>query len=431
MNDAPATHRPGRNHYADLLRVCAIGAVVTGHWLLTNITYRDGRLGGRDSLDLVDWGRWVTLVLQVMPVFFTVGGYVNAVSWTAHHRRGESWHAWVGTRATALMWPTGVYVVVAMLGVTVARLAGAPTAELDRGAWFVALHLWFLPIYLLLILLTPALHAAHRRWGLAVPTAMAALVAAVDIAVLGPGWPVVGFANYLLAWGAMHQWGFAWQDGRLVRPRWRASVLAVLGLALLVPLLSFGPFPVDMIGAGNGVDNSSPPTIALLSLAAAQIGLLLTVEPLLAPRLERPARLRRIGRLNSAVLTVYLWHMSPVILLALTLYPAGLAPQPTIGSGTWLALRAAWVAVLAAVLAPLTVAVMWAERPLRRLPTGAGVAGRWAPVLLVLGVVAFAAGLAGIAVGGFAPDGRPPVLLLALLAGGITVTFLSGPRHGG
>ena len=34
----------GRNRYADLLRVCAIGAVVLGHWLLTDITYRGGRL---------------------------------------------------------------------------------------------------------------------------------------------------------------------------------------------------------------------------------------------------------------------------------------------------------------------------------------------------------------------------------------------------
>ena len=32
-----------RNRYADLLRVVAIGAVVYGHWILTNITYRHGR----------------------------------------------------------------------------------------------------------------------------------------------------------------------------------------------------------------------------------------------------------------------------------------------------------------------------------------------------------------------------------------------------
>ncbi|HXZ75355.1 MAG TPA: hypothetical protein VEH31_31425, partial [Streptosporangiaceae bacterium] len=61
-----------RNRYADLLRVCAIGGVVYGHWLLTDVTYRAGRLSGLDALEYVSWGRWVTLLFQVMPVFFLV-----------------------------------------------------------------------------------------------------------------------------------------------------------------------------------------------------------------------------------------------------------------------------------------------------------------------------------------------------------------------
>ena len=54
-----------------------------GDRLLTGITYQGGHLSGLDALDYVSWGRWVTLLFQVMPVFFLVGGYANAVSWTA------------------------------------------------------------------------------------------------------------------------------------------------------------------------------------------------------------------------------------------------------------------------------------------------------------------------------------------------------------
>ena len=79
-----------RNRYADLLRVVAIGGVVYGHWLLISVTYRNGQLSGLDALDYVSWGRWLTWLFQVMPVFFLVGGYVNAQSWMAHHARGES-----------------------------------------------------------------------------------------------------------------------------------------------------------------------------------------------------------------------------------------------------------------------------------------------------------------------------------------------------
>jgi len=34
------------------------------------------------------------------------------------------------------------------------------------------------------------------------------------------------FANYLLVWAAMHQWGFAWQDGTLIRRQWRPAAMA-------------------------------------------------------------------------------------------------------------------------------------------------------------------------------------------------------------
>jgi hypothetical protein len=79
-----------RYRYLDLMRVVAIGGVVYGHWLLVDVTYSGGRLSGRDAVDYVSWGRWVTWAFQVMPVFFLVGGYVYARSWTEHHARGES-----------------------------------------------------------------------------------------------------------------------------------------------------------------------------------------------------------------------------------------------------------------------------------------------------------------------------------------------------
>jgi hypothetical protein len=45
----------------------------------------------------------VTLALQVMPLFFLAGGYVNALSWAEHHARGENWTRWVTGRAMRLL----------------------------------------------------------------------------------------------------------------------------------------------------------------------------------------------------------------------------------------------------------------------------------------------------------------------------------------
>jgi fucose 4-O-acetylase-like acetyltransferase len=415
-----------RNRYADLLRVGAISMVVVGHWLLTDITYKSGTLSGLDALDYISWGRWVTLVFQVMPVFFLVGGYVNARSWAAHQQQGEHWACWVRERAMRLLWPTAVYVAVAVTAVAVARMAGASAAEVAQAGWLIALQLWFLPVYLLLIVMTPVMLAAHRRWGLAIPVVMAAGAAAVDVGVIGARLPLIGYANYLLVWGSMHQWGFAWQDGTLTRVRWRPYALAAGGAAVLAGLLTWGPFPVDMIGAGERIGNTTPPSIALLAFAAAQTGLVLAAEPLASRWLARPRRWRVVTRLNTSVMTVYLWHMVPVVIVAAALYPTAVMPQPAIGSAQWWLTRPAWLGACALILVPLVLAVMRAERPMLRLPSGLGTPGRWSGMMLLAGIAAAMAGLAQLAIAGFAPDGAVPVVVLAAFGCGVACTLFSG-----
>jgi fucose 4-O-acetylase-like acetyltransferase len=429
---APSAIRPGpraesgRNRYADLLRVCAMCMVASGHWLLTDITDRSGKLSGLDALDYISWGRWVTLVAQVMPVFFVVGGYVNARTWTACREQGGGWADWVRPRAMRLMWPTVVFVAVAILAFTVASIAGASATELSQVGWLVAFQLWFLPVYLLLIAVTPLMLAAHRRWGLAVPAVMAAGAALVDVGVIGGHLPLVGYANYLLVWGAMHQWGFGWQDGTLTRARWRPWALAAGGAAVLAALLTWGPFPVDMIGADERIGNTTPPSIALLAFAAAQTGLVLAAEPPVSRWLARPGRWRLVTRLNGGAMTVYLWHMVPVVIAAAALYPTGVMPQPAIGSAQWWLTRLAWLGACALILALLVVAVMRAERPVRRLPTGLGTAGRWSGPILVVGIAAAMFGLTRLAIAGFDPAGAVPALALAAFGCGVACTLLSG-----
>ncbi len=421
-----------RNRYADLLRVLAICLVVLGHWLLVDVTYGHRRLSGVNALNYVSWGRWVTLFFQVMPVFFVVGGYVNALSWARHHGQGESWTVWVRDRVLRLLWPTAVYVAVAELAVVAAGLTNAGRAELAQAGWLVALQLWFLPVYILLIALTPVMLAAHQRWGLAVPAVMAAAAAGVDAGVIGLRLPLLGFANYLLVWGCMHQWGFAWRDGALTRSWWRPWTLAAGGAAALAGLVAWGPFPVDMVGAGERVGNTSPPSVALLAFAAAQTGLLLGLAPAGARLLTRPRWWRQVTRLNTAVMTVYLWHMAPVIVVALALYRTGVMPQLAVGSALWWVLRPAWFAALIAVLIPLTAAVMAAQRPLRRLPPGLGAPGPWSPVLLLAGLAAVVPALTRLAIGGFAPGGHPPLAVLAAYACGLVVILFTGhPATGG
>ena len=333
-------------------------------------------------------------------------------------------------------------------------LAGANAAELAQAGWGVALQLWFLPVYLLLIALTPALHAAHRRWGLRgaggdAPRRGGRRRQACSAPASG-----LGYANYLLVWGSMHQWGFAWQDGTLTRRRWRPYGLAVAGAALLGGLLAWSPFPVNMVGTtGGGVNNTVPPSVALLAFAAVQTGLLLAAEPAVSRLLARLPQLReQISWLNDRVLTVYLWHMTPVVVVAVALYPTGLLPQPAIGSAGWWALRPAWIAALALVLAPAAIWLARFERPLRRRPDTQPLRGQAAQrlsgqaaqplrgeaappargpaalraALVAVGVGAAGVALARIAILGFAPGGDVPAGTLAAYGCGVILTLAAG-----
>jgi hypothetical protein len=268
--------------------------------------------------------------------------------------------------------------------------------------------------------------AAHRRWGLAVPLVMATAAAAVDVGVVGAHVAVIGYANYLLVWGSMHQWGFAWQDGTLTRSRWRPYALSAGGAVLLVVLIAWGPFPVDMIGAGERVGNTTPPSIALLAFAAAQTGLVLAAEPAVSRWLARPRRWHIVRWLNSNVMTVYLWHMVPAVIVAIALYATGVMPQPPIGSALWWETRPIWLGSLLLVLVPLVLGVMWAERPMLGLPAGIGSPGRWSGPILLLGIAASMLGLAKLAISGFAPAGTLPLVILAAVACGVIGTLLSG-----
>ena len=411
-----------RNRYLDLLRPVAIAGVVYGHWLLIDLTYSGGRFFDLDALNYIPWGQWVTWAFQVMPVFFLVGGYANALSWTAHHAQGEGWAWWIQRRAMRLWWPTAVFLSAGALAVAGAEAAGVARANIALAGRVVTLQLWFLPVYLVLIALTPVMFAAHRRCGLAVPAGMAAAAALVSAGVTVLHLRVIGYANYLLVWGAIHQCGFAWRDGMLTRAWWRPYMLAACGSALLAGLVTYRAFSPDMVGAGN----TDPPSTALLAYAAAQIGLVIAAESAATRLLARPREWHWVRRLNSAVMTAYLWHFVPVLVIAVAFYPTGAMTQPAIGTARWWELRPAWLGLLTVLLVPMIIVIMWAERPMRRLPAGIGPSMRWSPMLLLAGLAASLFGLSQLTIAGLAPGGDLPWLALAGCVAGLAATLFSG-----
>jgi len=430
MNRA-ATARPDRNLAVDYYRVSGVILIVLGHWLAGSVTYNDGQFGRQNPLVDQPWTQWLTWPFQAVPAFFLVAGYAGAVSWTHHSDTGGmSRQAWLRHRLARVLGPTAVYVGLVSVVVEFLDVVGVPGMTMEYAGWAIAMHLWFLAVYLIVVSLTPIAVAAHNRWGLWVPAALAVGVAAVDVASVGAHVPYVGWLNYLLCWGGLHQLGIAWHGGLLAGRR--ALLLALASAVALALLIVVGPFPVSMIGVpGQPVQNTEPPSVAMLAFAGAQAGIAIALAPALN-RALRPARVQRVLSVaNSNIMALYLWHMIPVVVVAIVAYPAGLIPQPAEGTGVWWLVRLEWVAILSLVTAFELMLLWWGRRffaaPLAML--GVPIAERAVEPLTLVGAATAAYGLAFFAAKGFAPDGHFPWVTALIFATGVMLAAFRPRVH--
>ncbi|ORB82718.1 hypothetical protein B1987_01355 [Mycobacterium kansasii] len=417
------TDRPARDLAVDFYRVSGVVLIVLGHWLAGSVTYHDGQFGRQNPLVDQPWTQWLTWPFQAVPVFFLVAGYAGAVSWTRHcDDAGASRQYWLRHRAARVLGPTAVYVGLVSAVVVALQAYGLPASVLEYAGWAVAMHLWFLAVYLVVVSLTPVAVAAHRRWGLLVPAALAVALVAVDVASLAGHMPSLGRLNYLLCWGLLYQLGICWHAGLLTGHR--PVVLAGGSAVALALFIWVGPYPVSMIGVpGQAVQNTMPPSAAMLAFAGTQAGIAVAIAPALNRALSHDSLRRLLSAVNSNVMALYLWHMVPVVIVAVVAYPAELLPQPAQGTTAWWLGRLEWEAVLSVVTAVEMVLLWWLRRffaaplPTVRMP----LPNPWAEPVLLVGVLMAAAFLWLVAAAGFAPSGQYPWLTALVFALGLAL----------
>jgi hypothetical protein len=420
-----------------------------------------GTVRATNALALMPALQPVTWLLQVMPVFFLVGGFSHATALESLRRRGGTYADFVRNRAGRLLRPTGIFVGVWLGFALLLEVTGQDGAGVDGGVLALATRtvaqpLWFVGVYLGIVALAPAMLALHRRLGhrvrrraTAVPVALAAGAALVDALRFGADVPYVGYLNVVLVWLAVHQVGFLYADGTLTATRPREMrvgfALAGVGLAATVALTVVGPYPVSMVGMpGEPVSNMSPPTLALLAHATWLTGLVLLLRGPVSRWLRRPAVWRRVVAANGVAMTAFLWHLTAMFAATALTLGVGLT-QPAVGSPGWWLLRPVWIAVLAGFTVGFVLAFRRADRPATVPAAPTRPEARTRPVvprdaaagtgitLCVVGVL----GLSAVGFGG-ALAGRTatlvvvqvtPLMSAAVLIGGALLLRLTRPRR--
>ncbi len=354
----PAT----RDRYVDFLRAFSIITVVVGHYVIALIHWEDGRIFVHNAVGH-QTGAWLaTWVLQVMPIFFFVGGFSNFVGWRSAQSRGDGPATFIRSRLRRLFGPTAVFIGVWAVVEIVLRIADLGADGRLRSTFLPFGPLWFLAVYAFVIVMAPMTIQWHQRLGWRVPAALAIGVVIVDVVRFGGDVAGVGWINLALVWLAVHQVGYFYADGgghapliRVGRRGWAWMVTGGLGLLIVLTNLELFMdelyYPRSMVGVDiEPVSNMSPPSLAIVGLAAWQIGLAMWVRRPVQRWLERSGPWQATIAVNSVIMTVFLWHLTALLITVLLLHPLGLGQDIT-ATARWWVERPIWV------LGPLIVAV--------------------------------------------------------------------------
>ncbi|WEH13236.1 acyltransferase [Streptomyces sp. VNUA24] len=350
-----------RDRALDGLRALALLAVPMGHWMLAGLTLGpEGALHNASPLTAFGFLAPVSWVLQMLGIFFLVGGRASTLSLRRSAERGVPTGVWLRGRLARLGRPVlGVAAVWAVL-LPVLYTAGVPAATLRTGAVLVVQPLWFVGIYVLVTALTPWCVRAARTWGAWTAVPLLGSVAVVDLLRYGPwadtmpSW--LGLLNLGPGWLFAYQLGVCWGEGRLGRRG--ARLLLLGGGALFAVLLLAFHYPASMVGVpGTQRTNSHPPSLLVLALASVQCGAAI----LLRNRLDGLLRRRRslwaaVVTVNLCAMTIFCWHQTALLTLAI---PGSLLGSPIPGLTTppdsiaWILARLAWLPLIAAALIAL------------------------------------------------------------------------------
>ncbi|MFD4133462.1 acyltransferase [Streptomyces goshikiensis] len=385
-----------RDRAVDGLRALALLAVPTGHWLLGGFTLdSEGALHNASPLSAFGGLAPASWVLQMLGVFFLVGGYASVLS---YHRREGSPGAWLKGRIVRLGRPVLGVTAVWALAAPVLYAAGVPEVTLRTGAKLVVQPLWFVGVYAVVTALTPYCVRAARRLGGWAAAPLLGAVAVVDFLRYGPfadavpGW--VALVNILPGWLFAYQLGVAWGERRIGRRG--AWLLLAGGAVLFAALLLVFHYPASMVGVpGEARTNSHPPSLLVLALAAAQSGAAILLRERLARVLARPALWAPVVVINLCAMTILCWHQTALLAAAVpgsfVGEVAGLTAAPA--SPGWIAVRLVWLPVFAALL----VGIARHARRFEAAPVdgrGASALRRTVAGLLAAGFAVFALGLA-------------------------------------
>ncbi|SDY52942.1 acyltransferase family protein [Herbiconiux ginsengi] len=340
-----------RDRSVDLVRSFLLLVVVGLHSTMAGISVGPHGVLLENALENQGWFGPVTWVVQIMPLFFLVGGFSSHRHWTRMREQGHSASDYVAGRLRRLLVPALVSVVAVGFGLALMTVSGVPAGLVATAGFRISQPLWFLGVYVLCSAFVPLLVAAHLRRPVLSLAGLVTAAVAVDVLRFGTDGTALGFLNLLFVWLALQQLGFWLAAGRLDALSVRTRVVIAAGSVVALVLLTVpGPYPVDML------QNLNPPTVCLIVLGVAQLMVFTLLRERLREIAEHPGVGSVVDALGSRAMTAYLWHMPVIVALAgglLALHASAGVPLPEPLSAGWWVTRPLWLLAVGIAVLPV------------------------------------------------------------------------------
>lgn len=303
-----APPRASRDTGVDFLRALCVLGVVLLHAIMVGVTVGESGPVFDNASDETAWIAPLSWFLQVMPLFFVIGGFSGLLAYQRMRQRGGTAIGFVAGRVHRLLRPAILTIAVIGLALALLTVSGVPADLIATAGFRYGQPLWFLGVFLLCQALLPLLAASHERAPLRTIGALAVAAIAVDVLRAASGLEGLGFLNLAFVWMTLQQLGFFLADGSIDRLSRRVRAAAgIAALLTLVATFAFGIYSPDLI----------------------------------------------------ANMTIYLWHMPVLLLMAGSTAVFALMTGmrlPALDSAGWWAGRPLWLATAVALTALVAVA---------------------------------------------------------------------------
>jgi hypothetical protein len=415
ISDLAAQTPPTRNRAIDFYRAAALIIVVAGHWLATAVFVEpNGTLRFTNILELADWTHWLTWFIQVIPVFFIVGGYANWRSYHSALKSERSIGAWITARFRRLMTPIVPFLAVWSVISVGAGLLGVDHGLIRAGSFAVVTPLWFIAVYLVVIVGVPVTVWLWSRLGMWSVVLGLALAFGVDGIRYATELDWIGWLNFGFVWLTAHQLGYRWATEGHRPPAAPLAVSIPILLGALLALTIAGLYPISMVGVPGATENNTlPPTAALVVLSLLQYAVIRLAEPVAQRWMHHERPWTFVVGFHAVMMTVYIWHLPTLAIIVLIGYGIGFGFSVEPLTAAWWFSRPIWLAVLTtALVGVVTIFGRFEPRVRTTAPPPA--------LVIAFGVAASIAAISAGVVLGFVPkEGLIRWWVVALFAAGV------------